>query len=67
MKKYETDELTIYWDPDICQHAGKCTKGLPDVFDVEERPWVMPEKSSAEEIMKVIDKCPSKALSYEEK
>lgn len=63
-KTYETDEIIIYWKPDICQHAAKCTNGAPDVFEVGRRPWVMPENGRAEDIAKVIDTCPSGALTY---
>lgn len=33
VKKYETDELEVFWKPDICQHSGKCTGTLPSVFE----------------------------------
>ncbi|MDY6065851.1 MAG: (4Fe-4S)-binding protein [Finegoldia sp.] len=64
VKEYETDDLIIYWKPDICQHSGECTKGNLEVFDAGRRPWVMPEKGETKEIMEVIDRCPSGALSY---
>lgn len=67
MKDYETEGLIIHWDAEKCQHAGECVKGAPAVFDSERRPWIMPEKGTDREIMAVIDRCPSKALSYEEK
>jgi uncharacterized Fe-S cluster protein YjdI len=64
-KKYTTEELTIIWKPNMCTHSAKCFKGLPTVFDPRARPWLTPENTSTEEIMNQIDKCPSKALSYE--
>ncbi len=66
-RTYETDELIVYWDSSICEHAGMCVRGLPKVFEVGRRPWIMLEKASAEEIMNVIDQCPSHALRYEKK
>lgn len=63
-KIYETDKITIYWKPDICQHAGECVRGLPEVFNVDRKPWIMPEKATEKEIGNVIDRCPSGALSY---
>lgn len=63
-KTYETDKIIIYWRPDICEHATECVRGLPEVFDAQRKPWIMPEKASAKEIAEVIDRCPSKALSY---
>ena len=39
-------------------------KGLPQVFNRESRPWVNIKGASSEEIMSVIDRCPSGALTY---
>lgn len=64
-KKYTKDELTVIWKPIMCTHSAICCKGLPNVFDPRVRPWITPEKSTTQEIMDQIDKCPSGALSYE--
>ena len=63
-KSYETENLKIFLKPDICQHAGKCVHGAPKVFEVGRKPWIIPENGREEDIIKVIDKCPSGALSY---
>ena len=34
VKSYESDSLKVYWKPEICEHAGKCVKRLPNVFNV---------------------------------
>jgi len=39
-------------------------KGLPSVFVRSKRPWINMQGTSSEEITKVIDLCPSGALSY---
>lgn len=64
MKQYSSDNLTIYWNPDKCIHAGKCVLGLPQVFDRGKRPWINLHGATEVDIMKVIDQCPSGALSY---
>lgn len=66
MKKieYSNGELTIIWQPELCQHAGICVRTLPEVYRPKERPWVRIENASTEELMAQIDKCPSGALSY---
>lgn len=63
-KSYETERLIVLWKPDMCQHAGKCVQGAPEVFDVKRKPWIILENGKEEDIVKVIDKCPSGALSY---
>ncbi len=65
IKHYTQDDLTITWKPDICTHSGTCARSLSAVFKPKERPWIQMENSSNAEIMKVVDQCPSGAISYE--
>ncbi len=64
-KSYTNGEITVFWEPAKCLHAMRCVKGLPQVFDVRKRPWVTIGGDSSQEIARVIDTCPSKALTYE--
>jgi uncharacterized Fe-S cluster protein YjdI len=64
VKEYSTDEITIVWKPNQCIHSEKCFKGLPAVFNPNQRPWVNKDGASAETIANQIKKCPSGALSY---
>jgi len=63
--KYDSDEIKVTWDQKRCIHAAECVKGLNDVFNPDQKPWIQPEKSSADQITNVIEKCPSGALHYE--
>ena len=63
--KYANDEITVHWDSEVCIHSAVCVKNLGNVFDTDKRPWVNVEGATANEITKLIDTCPSKALSYE--
>ena len=60
--EYTNGELTIVWQPELCQHAGICVKMLPNVYHPKERPWVQIENATTEELIAQISKCPSKAL-----
>jgi uncharacterized Fe-S cluster protein YjdI/CDGSH-type Zn-finger protein len=51
-------------DSSRCIHSERCVKGAPFVFDRERRPWVNVDGACAEELARVIDTCPSGALSY---
>jgi rubredoxin/uncharacterized Fe-S cluster protein YjdI len=64
VKEYQNQDIIVYWYPKDCSHAGKCWGGLPEVFDVDKRPWINVSASSAEAIIRTIDKCPSRALQY---
>jgi uncharacterized Fe-S cluster protein YjdI len=65
-KKYSNGEITVIWKPSECIHSGICFRGLGEVFDPRERPWIKVEKSTTEKIIAQIKKCPSGALSYEQ-
>ncbi|MBF6620625.1 MAG: (4Fe-4S)-binding protein [Patulibacter sp.] len=60
-----TDGAAVTFDVALCQHAGECVRGLPDVFDTAKRPWIQPEHATLDEIEAVIDRCPSLALKFE--
>ena len=63
-ENYESEQITIHDNRGICAHAGRCTDGLPSVFRLKQEPWIDPDAASPEEIISVIGKCPSGALSY---
>ena len=65
VQAYETPEITVTFDPNICIHSGVCVRGLPMVFDVKRKRWVRPELASAADVAAQIDRCPSGALQYQ--
>ncbi len=65
VKKYSNQDLTVIWKPNQCIHSKKCWKGLLQVFNPQNRPWINMEGASTERIRKQVDACPSGALSYE--
>jgi len=62
--KYSNDEVTVVWKPNLCQHSTLCWKGLIQVFNPGERPWIKMNSASTERIIEQVKKCPSGALSY---
>jgi uncharacterized Fe-S cluster protein YjdI len=65
LQVYETDDITVTFDPDICIHSGVCVRGLPAVFDVNRKRWVRPELAPADEVAAQVARCPSGALQYQ--
>ncbi|MFD2706732.1 (4Fe-4S)-binding protein [Salibacterium lacus] len=63
-KRYTGEKIDVLFHPKRCIHAARCVKGLPEVFDVEERPWVNADGAAAGEIADVVETCPSGALEY---
>ena len=64
LENYEGEQITIHDNRGICAHAGRCTDGLPSIFRLKQEPWIDPNTAGSEEIIAVIGKCPSGALSY---
>jgi uncharacterized Fe-S cluster protein YjdI len=62
LQVYETENITITFEPDVCTHSAKCVRGLPAVFDVRRKRWVAPEAASADDVEAQVHRCPSGAL-----
>ena len=63
MKTYPRDDIEIVWQSDKCIHSGICARGLKEVFQPRERPWIKADGASKDDIIAQVEKCPSGALS----
>ena len=66
MKKirYSNDEITVIWQPELCEHYGICFSQLPEVFNPKITKWINPYNASSERIIEQVGRCPTGALSY---
>ncbi|MFE9890177.1 (4Fe-4S)-binding protein [Streptomyces scopuliridis] len=64
-KAYQTESITVTFEARRCLHAAECVHGLPEVFDTTKRPWIQPDKATADRLAEVVRRCPSGALQYE--
>lgn len=64
LQTYETEEIVVTFDPNVCIHSGVCVRGLPLVFDVGRKRWIQPEHAPAAEVAAQVARCPSGALQY---
>jgi uncharacterized Fe-S cluster protein YjdI/CDGSH-type Zn-finger protein len=63
-KVYRGKDIEVSFDLDICIHIGECLRGNASVFQLERRPWVLPEMAGADDVAEVVRRCPSGALLY---
>jgi len=63
-KTYVGERIDVQFNADRCIHAAECVKGLPEVFDVNKRPWITPDDENADEVARIVERCPSGALQY---
>lgn len=61
-RTYSNDEIKVEWHHERCVHCENCIKGLPQVFDMQKRPWVDLSKATSDEIIKQVAECPDGAL-----
>lgn len=64
LQTYQSDDITVTFDPNVCIHSGICVRGLPAVFDVHRRDWVRPYAATADEVEAQVRRCPSGALQF---
>ncbi len=64
VKEYSNGEMTIFWKPKACIHAGECVKRLPKVYNPKARPWIQLENATTQDLKDQVDACPSGALSF---
>jgi CDGSH-type Zn-finger protein/uncharacterized Fe-S cluster protein YjdI len=64
-RDYETEAIRVHWDSSRCIHTAICLQRLPDVFDVQRRPWVDLDAADADAIADTVERCPTGALRYE--
>jgi len=63
-KEYSNGEVTVTWEPQLCQHSTKCWKELAGVFDPRKKPWINISGAETEAIIQQVKQCPSGALGY---
>ena len=63
-KTYQGRSIAVSFEAKRCRHAAECVRGLPEVFDIERRPWIQPDNAAADRTAEVVRRCPSGALEY---
>ena len=64
-RKYSNSEITVHWKPAKCIHATTCYRELRKVFDPRKRPWVDMYGAPTDDILDIVRRCPTNALTFE--
>jgi uncharacterized Fe-S cluster protein YjdI len=62
LQVYQTDQIRVTFDPDVCRNSGVCLGALPAVFDARRERWVQPENAPVDAVIATVARCPSGAL-----
>ncbi len=65
--KYPGAEIDVLWDERLCIHIGECGRAKNDLFVGGRQPWCQPDLVTVEEVIDVVERCPTGALTYEAK
>lgn len=61
---YRGKHIEVSFDLDLCVHIAECLRGDRAVFQLDRKPWVLPDAADAELVAQVVERCPSGALQY---
>lgn len=63
-RKYTNGVITVIWQPAECVHSTICFTSLRSVFNPVRRPWVDMSAAQTDTIIEVVERCPSRALTF---
>ena len=62
--RYKGEKINVDWDARLCIHIGECGQSAGDLFVGGRDPWCQPDLTSIDNVVDVVKRCPSGALSY---
>jgi len=62
IQNYKKNELEISYDPNICTHAANCVNNFPEIFNINEKPWINLDAATKDKLSEAVKNCPSGAL-----
>jgi CDGSH-type Zn-finger protein/uncharacterized Fe-S cluster protein YjdI len=63
--EYPGAAASVSWNGKLCIHIGECGRASGDLFVGGRKPWCQPDMSSNDEVVDVVLRCPTGALSVE--
>jgi CDGSH-type Zn-finger protein/uncharacterized Fe-S cluster protein YjdI len=67
IEKYTGKEVDVFWDGRLCIHMAECGQSKDGLFVGGRQPWCVPDAANKFQVREVIERCPSGALSYDDK
>ncbi|MDJ0736282.1 MAG: CDGSH iron-sulfur domain-containing protein [Nostocaceae cyanobacterium] len=58
------ENIEVWYNRQLCIHAAECGRGLKEVFNAKKDPWIDPDKANADQVAKVVMRCPTGALNF---
>jgi CDGSH-type Zn-finger protein/uncharacterized Fe-S cluster protein YjdI len=61
---YLGDTISVEWNQRLCIHIAECGRAEGDLFVGGRQPWCQPNLVNLEDVIEVVERCPSGALTY---
>lgn len=58
-------KINVEWDGRLCIHVAECGQAKGELFVTGRQPWCQPDLVTLEDVIDVVERCPSGALTYE--
>ena len=63
--RFGGEKIDVDWDGGLCIHIGECGDSTGDLFIGGRDPWCLPDLVSVDDVIDIVKRCPSGALSFE--
>ena len=63
-KRFSGKQVDVDWDGRLCIHIAECGRAKGELFVGGRDPWGQPDLVSQQEVIDVVERCPSGALTY---
>ena len=64
---YPGEQADVTWKGRLCIHVQECGRAEGELFVGGRKPWCQPDLASIEEVLEVVQRCPTGALHVERK
>jgi CDGSH-type Zn-finger protein/uncharacterized Fe-S cluster protein YjdI len=65
--QYDGKEADVFWDGRLCIHIQECGRAKGDLFVGGRKPWCQPDEVEIDNVVAVVERCPSGALTFQVK
>jgi len=62
---YPGKAVSVEWNERLCIHIAECGRAKGDLFVGGRQPWCQPDLVDLEDVIDIVERCPSGALTYE--
>lgn len=61
---YEGKDADVSWDGRLCIHIQECGRAKGQLFVGGRQPWCQPDQVDVEEVVAVVERCPTGAITF---